>query len=57
VLAYHAISLWVPTVFGTIAFVRARRDLDKPLVPRTDPSGLDRDGHRFGPRAEGTFNA
>jgi uncharacterized protein (TIRG00374 family) len=37
VLAYHAISLWVPTVFGTIAFVRARRDLDKPLVPRTDP--------------------
>jgi uncharacterized membrane protein YbhN (UPF0104 family) len=37
VLIYHAISLWVPTVFGTIAFVRARRDLDKPLVPRTDP--------------------
>jgi uncharacterized membrane protein YbhN (UPF0104 family) len=37
VLAYHAISLWVPTVFGTIAFVRVRRDIDKPLVPRTDP--------------------
>jgi uncharacterized membrane protein YbhN (UPF0104 family) len=36
VLAYHAISLWVPIVFGTIAFVRVRATLDEPLRPRPD---------------------
>jgi uncharacterized membrane protein YbhN (UPF0104 family) len=37
VLIYHAIALWVPAVFGTIAFVLLRRSLDQPLVPRTAP--------------------
>jgi uncharacterized membrane protein YbhN (UPF0104 family) len=32
VLAYHAIVLWVPTLLGTIAFLRIRRTLDEPIV-------------------------
>ncbi|HET6506479.1 MAG TPA: lysylphosphatidylglycerol synthase transmembrane domain-containing protein [Baekduia sp.] len=32
VLVYHAIVLWVPTLLGTIAFLRLRRTLDEPLV-------------------------
>ncbi len=34
VLLYHAAALWVPTVFGTIAFLLVRRTLDEPLRPR-----------------------
>jgi uncharacterized membrane protein YbhN (UPF0104 family) len=49
VIVYHAISLWVPTIFGTIAFVRARRDLDKPLVLRPE-----RAASRFGVAPGGT---
>jgi uncharacterized membrane protein YbhN (UPF0104 family) len=33
-LAYHAIVLWIPTLLGTIAFMRLRRTLDEPLVLR-----------------------
>jgi uncharacterized membrane protein YbhN (UPF0104 family) len=36
VLAYHAIVLWIPTLLGTIAFLRVRRTFDEPLVLR-DP--------------------
>ena len=32
VLIYHAIALWVPTVFGTVAFLLLRRTLNEPLV-------------------------
>lgn len=32
VLVYHAIVLWVPTLLGTVAFLRLRRTLDEPLV-------------------------
>ena len=31
VLAYHALVLWIPTLLGTIAFLRLRRTLDEPL--------------------------
>ena len=34
VLAYHAIVLWIPTVLGTIAFLRVRRTFDEPIVLR-----------------------
>jgi uncharacterized membrane protein YbhN (UPF0104 family) len=36
VLVYHAIVLWVPTLVGTIAFLRLRRTLDEPLVLRPE---------------------
>jgi len=32
VLVYHAIVLWVPTLLGTIAFLRLRATIDEPLV-------------------------
>jgi uncharacterized protein (TIRG00374 family) len=34
VLVYHAIALWVPTLFGTIAFLMLRRSLDEPISLR-----------------------
>jgi len=34
VLAYHAMVLWIPTVIGTIAFLRLRPELGEPLVLR-----------------------
>ena len=34
VLAYHAIVLWIPTLLGTIAFLRVRRTFDEPIVLR-----------------------
>jgi uncharacterized membrane protein YbhN (UPF0104 family) len=36
VLVYHAIVLWVPTLLGTIAFLRLRRTLAEPLVLRPE---------------------
>ncbi|HWH95813.1 MAG TPA: lysylphosphatidylglycerol synthase transmembrane domain-containing protein [Baekduia sp.] len=41
VLVYHAIVLWVPTLLGTIAFVRLRPTLHEPLVlgPERPPRG------------------
>lgn len=32
VLVYHAIVLWIPTLLGTMAFMRLRRTIDEPLV-------------------------
>ena len=32
VLLYHAMVLWIPTLVGTIAFLRLRRTIDEPLV-------------------------
>jgi uncharacterized membrane protein YbhN (UPF0104 family) len=37
VLAYHAIVLWIPTMLGTIAFLRVRRTFDEPIVLRDPP--------------------
>ena len=35
VLAYHALVLWIPTLLGTLAFLRLRRTLDEPIVLRS----------------------
>jgi uncharacterized protein (TIRG00374 family) len=35
VLIYRAISLWVPTLVGTVAYVLLRRDLRRPIAPRS----------------------
>jgi uncharacterized protein (TIRG00374 family) len=34
VLIYRTISLWVPTLVGTVAYVLLRRDLRQPIAPR-----------------------
>ena len=33
VLIYRAISLWIPAVIGTLAFLSLRREIGKPLAP------------------------
>jgi uncharacterized membrane protein YbhN (UPF0104 family) len=33
VIVYRAISLWIPAVIGSIAFVSLRREIGKPAVP------------------------
>ena len=35
VLIYRTISLWVPTLVGTVAYVRLRADLHRPISPRS----------------------
>jgi uncharacterized membrane protein YbhN (UPF0104 family) len=35
VVIYRAISLWVPAVIGSLAFISLRREIGKPLAPRT----------------------
>lgn len=41
VLAYHALVLWIPTLLGTIAFLRLRGTLDEPLVlARPEETGV-----------------
>jgi uncharacterized membrane protein YbhN (UPF0104 family) len=34
VLIYRAVSLWVPAVIGSLAFVSLRREIGEPLAPR-----------------------
>lgn len=34
VVIYRAISLWIPAVIGSLAFVSLRREIGKPLAPR-----------------------
>jgi uncharacterized membrane protein YbhN (UPF0104 family) len=34
VLAYHSLVLWIPTLVGTLAFLRVRRTIDEPIVLR-----------------------
>lgn len=41
VLLYRAISLLLPAILGTIAFLILRRDLDKPLVLRPQNTTVD----------------
>ena len=33
VLVYRAISLWVPALIGSVAFLSLRREIGKPLAP------------------------
>ena len=33
VLVYRAISLWVPALIGSLAFVSLRREIGKPAAP------------------------
>jgi uncharacterized membrane protein YbhN (UPF0104 family) len=37
VLVYRAISLWVPALIGSLAFLGLRREIGKPLKP--NPAG------------------
>jgi uncharacterized membrane protein YbhN (UPF0104 family) len=39
-LAYHAISLWVPAVWGTIAFIVLQKTKKQPIVLRNPPEEL-----------------
>jgi uncharacterized membrane protein YbhN (UPF0104 family) len=34
VVIYRAISLWVPAVIGSLAFLSLRREIGRPLAPR-----------------------
>jgi uncharacterized protein (TIRG00374 family) len=44
VLIYRAISLWIPTLIGTIAYLLLRGDLKRPITPRSgswpQPAGI-----------------
>jgi uncharacterized membrane protein YbhN (UPF0104 family) len=33
-VVYHAIALWIPAIWGTVAFIRLRRSQKEPLTPR-----------------------
>jgi len=33
-VVYHAIALWIPAIWGTVAFIRLRRSQHEPLTPR-----------------------
>ncbi len=39
-LAYHAISLWVPAIWGTIAFVLLQKSKKQPIILRNPPEEL-----------------
>ncbi len=39
-LAYHAISLWVPAIWGTIAFIVLQKTKRQPIVLRNPPEEL-----------------
>jgi uncharacterized membrane protein YbhN (UPF0104 family) len=51
-LVYHAISLWVPAVWGTIAFILLQKSKKQPIVLRNPPEELHprSDEARPGPR-------
>jgi len=42
VLTYRVISLWVPSLIGTVAFWGLRRDIGKPLVRAPEPGVAER---------------
>ena len=44
-LAYHAISLWVPAVWGTVAFILLQRTKNQPVVLRNPPEELHPRSH------------
>jgi hypothetical protein len=39
-LTYHAISLWVPAIWGTIAFVAVQKTKRQPIVLRNPPEEM-----------------
>ena len=39
-LVYHAIALWVPAVWGTIAFIVLQKTKQQPVVLRNPPEEL-----------------
>jgi uncharacterized protein (TIRG00374 family) len=45
-LAYHAISLWVPAICGTIAFILLQRTKKQPIVLRSPPEELPAEQRR-----------
>jgi uncharacterized membrane protein YbhN (UPF0104 family) len=49
-VVYHAIALWVPALWGTVAFLILRRTRNKPLTPR--PPREDRQRLRSARREE-----
>ncbi len=44
-LVYHAISLWVPAVWGTIAFIVLQKTKKQPIVLRNPPEELQASPH------------
>jgi uncharacterized membrane protein YbhN (UPF0104 family) len=48
-IVYHAISLWVPAMWGTIAFIILRRTINRPIIPR--PPRAERRAARRAERA------
>jgi uncharacterized membrane protein YbhN (UPF0104 family) len=44
-LVYHAISLWVPAICGTIAFIVLQKTKSRPVVLRNPPEELDARSH------------
>jgi uncharacterized membrane protein YbhN (UPF0104 family) len=44
-LVYHAISLWVPAVWGTIAFIMLQKTKKQPIVLRNPPEELHPRSH------------
>jgi uncharacterized membrane protein YbhN (UPF0104 family) len=54
-VVYHAIALWVPAMWGTIAFLILRRTRNRPLTlrpTREERRRLRHDAHRPGSRAK-----
>jgi uncharacterized membrane protein YbhN (UPF0104 family) len=45
-LAYHAISLWVPAVWGTIAFILLQKTKKQPIILRNPTEELRTDSNR-----------
>ena len=41
-LVYHAIALWVPAIWGTIAFIRLQRTRGQPIILRHPTEELRR---------------
>jgi uncharacterized membrane protein YbhN (UPF0104 family) len=39
-LAYHAIALWVPAIWGTIAFIVLQKTKKQPIFLRNPPEEL-----------------
>ena len=39
-LVYHAIALWVPAVWGTIAFIVLQKTKNQPITLRNPPEEL-----------------
>lgn len=44
ILVYHALSLWVPAAWGTIAFILLQRTKKQPIVLRNPTEHLRRPG-------------